>query len=228
MSEVRRSPKKPSIIVVCGCMLVLTGLLIGLSPQHYFSWLDKPLLLAFRTHEHLDVMLGPPWMAGAMRDITALGSSAVLTLVSISVIVFLLVSKMRRRAAIFAISVLSGLLMMSSLKLFFARVRPTDPPALEVETGFSFPSGHAMMSTLIYFSILLVCDEVLSDSQRAWLAVCCAFLAVAIGITRVALGVHYPSDVLAGWLVGSGLTLCWRDLLRTSLQRQDNTNRPWI
>ncbi len=204
------------IAVSGGIALIVIGLSIGIAPEQNFAWLDKPLLVACRDPIHHDILVGPQWIPGAVRDITALGSTIVLTVFALNLFGLLLTSKLYRSASIFAAASATGCLLMSIFKLFFSRIRPAELPALEVATGFSFPSGHAMMSTLIYLTFVFVIEEYLTRPQKIWLGLSCVLLAVAIGCTRVMLGVHYPSDVLAGWMVGGGLALCWAGVIRAA------------
>lgn len=211
-----RTPSAALIpILVGGIALVVIGILMGIAPEYYFAWLDKPLLMACRQQEHAGLLAGPSWLPGAARDVTSLGSGVILSFVAVSVTCFLLAGKLYRSAAIYALATSSGSLLMSLLKFWFSRVRPAEPPALEIETGFSFPSGHAMMSVVIYLCTVMVMEQRLARAQRVWIAVCCGLLLSAIGVSRVVLGVHYPSDVLAGWSIGTGLTMCWWWVLRS-------------
>lgn len=202
------------VMVIAGLSLVAIGLLVGLSPEQYFAWLDKPLLTCCRDAQHVERLIGPDWTLSAVRDVTALGSTIVLTIVTLCMIGLLLVSRLYRSAALFSVAATLGFVLMTLTKSSYGRVRPADLPQLDTVTGFSFPSGHAMMSTLIYLGIVVVLEEFLTREQKVFLALCCAFLAASVGVSRVMLGVHYPSDVLAGWLIGGGLSFCLAAAMR--------------
>jgi undecaprenyl-diphosphatase len=161
-----------------------------------------------------------------MRDITALGGTAVLTLLTVFVTLFLLLSGKRRSALLVAASVALGTLLSTVLKLAFDRPRPNlVPHGMEVYT-LSFPSSHAMMSALVYLTLgALFARTQASVRVRVYLIVSAILLTFLIGVSRVYLGVHWPTDVLAGWAVGS----CWALLswlLARWLQRKGPVEPP--
>jgi undecaprenyl-diphosphatase len=108
-------------------------------------------------------------------------------------------------------SVLSGLAVNSLLKYAFARPRPdVVPPTVEVFTA-SFPSGHAALSAITYLTLAAILGRTQpAVSVRIYFIVLAAFVTGLVGVSRVYLGVHYPTDVLAGWCVGAAWALgCW-------------------
>jgi undecaprenyl-diphosphatase len=153
---------------------------------------------------------GPAWLAISMRDITALGGYTVLTLVTLFCALYLLLIR-RRRLAMFTIGAAFGGMMVSSLlKLLFSRERPDLDLRLVVEQSYGFPSGHAMMSAVVYLSLAVILSTILpSVRERALLLLAAMLLTFMVGISRLYLGVHYPTDVLAGWSVGLAWASLW-------------------
>jgi undecaprenyl-diphosphatase len=184
------------------------------------EWIDRALLLALRSAADPSDLLGPPWLEEVGRDLTALGGLAVLSLLSLAVTVFLLLRRLRGAAALLAASVAGGMLASSVLKEFFERPRPDlVPHGAEVFTA-SFPSGHAMMSAVVYLTLGALLARVETGLRvKAFVLSVSVLLTVLVGISRVYLGVHWPTDVLAGWTVGAAwAVMCW--LIARVLQRK--------
>jgi undecaprenyl-diphosphatase len=140
-----------------------------------------------------------------------LGSVIVLAGSTAAIFGFLWLSKKRTTAIFLAASVLSGSLVGAGLKQIFERPRPDLVPHLAHVTSASFPSGHSMMSAVTYLTlgglVMAVAEGRLLKMYVLALAVT---LSVLIGVSRVLLGVHYPSDVLAGWTFGLAWSeACW-------------------
>ena len=165
--------------------------------------LDTEILLAFRQAGHPDVPLGPLWLQGAMRDITSLGSSAVLVLIVAAVIVYLLLIRKAGTALFILVAVAGGQALSSLLKAGVDRPRPDLVSHLATETSLSFPSGHAMVSAVTYLTLGSLAARFLPGRTTKIFVLCLAVLTtLLVGISRVYLGVHWPSDVLAGWCAG--------------------------
>jgi undecaprenyl-diphosphatase len=145
------------------------------------------------------------------RDITALGSFAVLSIVVFAVVIYLLMAHQRVAAFWILAAVGGGVILSSLLKLVYERPRPDlVTPAARVFTT-SFPSGHATVSTITYLTLGALLAS-LHDSLRfkIYFLSLAILLAVAVGVSRVYLGVHYPTDVLAGWCIGAAwAAFCW-------------------
>jgi undecaprenyl-diphosphatase len=172
---------------------------------------DEAILLALRNPADLSDPLGPPWFEEMMRDLTALGGTAVLTLVTVAVAGFLVLTGKRRAAATVGVAVVGGLLLSNALKWGFARPRPDLVPHGQAVYTQSFPSSHAMLSAVVYLTLgaLLARTQPQQRAKLYFIAVA-AVLTVLVGASRVYLGVHWPTDVLAGWTVGAGWALlCW-------------------
>ncbi|MBW8754188.1 MAG: phosphatase PAP2 family protein [Sphingomonadales bacterium] len=165
---------------------------------------DRWILLALRRPGDLATPVGPHWLRLAMSDITALGGFTVLTIITVCAACYLLAIRKIRTAAILAVSVASGMFLSSLLKDSFQRVRPDVVPHLvQVQTA-SFPSGHAMHSAVAYLTLgVLLADAEKSRGVRIYLMAVAIVLTLLIGVSRVYLGVHWPSDVIAGWCLGA-------------------------
>jgi undecaprenyl-diphosphatase len=180
---------------------------------------DEALLLAFRDPSNFSHPLGPAWLQIMFRDITSLGSYTVVTLITLAVIGYLLIDGKSGAAVLVVASVGGGAAVSSLLKLGIDRPRPDLVAHLvEVNTA-SFPSGHATLAAVTYLTLGTLLSRVESRwSTKVYILTVAVALTLLIGISRVYLGVHWPTDVLAGWCVGSAWAmLCWRIAL--ALQR---------
>ena len=172
---------------------------------------DETILLAFRNPADPSDPLGPRWVEEMMRDITALGSTVVLTFVSLGVAGFLHMTGKRGAALLVLASVLGGSLLSSGLKIGFERARPDLVPHGATVYTKSFPSGHSFLSAVVYLTLGALLARVQPKRRlKIYLLGLAALLTVAVGLSRVYLGVHWPTDVLAGWTVGATWALlCW-------------------
>ena len=181
---------------------------------------DQTILLALRDPTDPSNPIGPPWLQIIFRDLTSLGSPSVLTLVTIGAVGYLWLERNRGAALFVVISVAGGAALEILLKLGFARPRPELVSRLVDVNSFSFPSGHATMATITYLTLgVLLASVQKRRRMKLYLLAVATFLALLVGFTRVYLGVHWPTDVLAGWCVGAAWALgCW--LIATWLQHR--------
>ena len=171
--------------------------------------LDETILLAFRNPADPSDPIGPRWFEEMMRDITALGSTVVLTFVSLGVAGFLQMTGKRGAAVLVIAAVIGGSLLSSGLKFGFERARPDLVPHGTTVYTKSFPSGHSFLSAVVYLTLGALLARVQPKRRlKIYLLGLAALLTVAIGLSRVYLGVHWPTDVLAGWTVGATWALC--------------------
>lgn len=185
----------------------LTGEVIEGSTKGF----DEAILLALRQPSDLSTPIGPGWLTHAVKDITSLGGTTVLTLMTVLVTIYLLLDR-RRAIAIFVLaSVLGGWALSTVLKLSVARARPDIVPHLVEVNDLSFPSGHAMVSAVTYLTLAaLISGTRRYRSTRIFIVAVGILLTLMIGMSRVYLGVHYPTDVLGGWCAGATWALgCW-------------------
>jgi undecaprenyl-diphosphatase len=188
--------------------------------------LDRKILLSLRNPLDISDPLGPRWLEETMRDITGLGSMFTIAFVTLSVVLFLAMTE-RRRIAVFLVAAIGGGLVASTvLKLFYVRPRPDlVPHGMEVFTA-SFPSGHAMMSAIAYLTLAgLLARVERGRGVKILTLVIGVFVTLLVGISRIYLGVHWPSDVVAGWCVGAAwAALCW--FVALQLQRRGEVEAP--
>jgi len=174
------------------------------------AW-DAPLLQAFRRPDNPAIPIGPAYLQSAALDVTALGSPLVLTLFIAASVGFLYFEGQRRVAAITAVTVGSGAMLSFLLKRIFDRPRPDVVPHLQVVMSSSFPSGHTLGAAVVYLTLgVMFMKSFHSRTAKAFCLFWALFLTLIVGLSRIFLGVHYPSDVLAGWMAGAGWALaCW-------------------
>jgi undecaprenyl-diphosphatase len=172
---------------------------------------DEWVLRLFRHDTDLAVPVGPPWLAGAVTDLTALGGTAVLVMVILVTLGYLVLQRRYAATALVIAASSGGGFLSIALKQAFARTRPEIVPHLVVVRGASFPSGHSMAAAVIYLTLgALLARFAARRRVRIYVLAVSFGVTFLIGITRVYLGVHYPTDVLAGWAAGlAWALLCW-------------------
>jgi undecaprenyl-diphosphatase len=170
---------------------------------------DERVLLAMRKPDRSPI--GPPSFQDAVRDVTALGGVTVLTLVTLITGGYLLLVGKRHMAWFVYGSVASGTLVSGLLKNIFQRERPDLVAHAAYVSTTSFPSGHSMMSAVTFLTLGALLARSLSRKRlKAYFLLLAVFLTLLIGVSRVYLGVHWPTDVLAGWTAGAAWAVtCW-------------------
>lgn len=165
---------------------------------------DRWVMLALRHADDLAVPAGPGWLLPVMRELTNLGGPAGLTLITILVAGFLLATRKFATAALVLAATISGAILSNVLKDIFLRARPDIVPHLVFVDTASFPSGHAMNSAIAFLTLgALLTRTQKRRAARLYLVAIAILLTLLVGISRVYLGVHWPSDVVAGWIVGA-------------------------
>lgn len=199
-----------SLFVIAGCGWLFL-LLAGYVVERDTHAVDSRLLRALRTADDPAVLRGPAWMKESIRDLTALGGYPVLTLTTLGVVGFLALSGHGRDARFVLTAVFGGWLLAYGLKSLFDRPRPDVVPHLSFVVSSSFPSGHSLMSAVVYLTLgSLLTNLVSSVRLKIYFLAVAALLALLVGLSRIGMGVHYPSDVVAGWCLGLGWAeLCW-------------------
>ena len=175
------------------------------------SRFDRTVMLAMRVPGHPSDPLGSPVFEEAVRDVTGLGSFVVLTLVTVVALIALLNFGQRRQALVFLIAVAFAQACSEILKAFFDRPRPDLVPHGVLVYSQSFPSGHSLLSAVVFLTLAAI----VSSQQDRWRFKIFAFavaivLTGAIGLSRIYLGVHWPTDVLGGWTLGAAVALAAR------------------
>jgi undecaprenyl-diphosphatase len=181
---------------------------------------DEKILLSLRVPGDPALPIGPAWLSESARDITALGGGVVLMLATFGVAGFLALDRRYSAMAFVLGAVFSGWGLSVLLKAAFERPRPELVPHLMRVYFSSFPSGHSMMSAVVYGTLGSLLSSLVTQRRlKFYFLALAAILAAMVGASRVYLGVHYPTDVLAGWSAGlAWSTLCW--LLGRRLERQ--------
>jgi len=177
--------------------------------------LDRSLLLMLRTPGDPHHPIGSRGLQEAMRDITALGGTMFLTFLTLMAVVAFLLHRKRLHALVLSGAVLLSVIGSDVLKEIYGRPRPDLTPHGSYVYSASFPSGHSMHAAVAYLTLAMLISTL--ETRRATKALAygvAIFLLVAVGISRVYLGVHWPSDVLGGWCLGAAVALgAWMVLL---------------
>jgi undecaprenyl-diphosphatase len=175
------------------------------------SGFDTAILLLFRNPADPSDPLGPLWFEEMVRDLTALGSVAVLTLTTGAVVMFLALARRLDAALVVVGCIGGGWLITAALKYGFERPRPALVPHGSATFSSSFPSSHAAMSAVVYLVLGALLARVQPEPRlKAYFMAWAVMLTLMIGLSRVYLAVHWPSDVLAGWTAGAAWALaCW-------------------
>lgn len=161
-----------------------------------------------------------PLLAELMRDLTGLGSVIVLTLITVVTVVYLALFGSKRMAALVAASMISGTALVSVFKGLFGRARP-DPAFAELAaSGLSFPSGHASMSAIAFLTMgALIAATHQRTRERFYILLVAGLITLLVGISRIALGVHWTTDVIGGWAFGSAWAVVWLQVARLLIKR---------
>lgn len=193
--------------------------------------IDERIVRSLRREEDPAMPRGPWWLAETARDVTSLGGAPVLSLITLTVCGFLLVAR-RYRTSLFVLSAtVTGWLLNGVLKNLFHRPRPSVVPHLTETMSTSFPSGHAMLSAITYLTLgALLAQFAQQRRVKVYILSVALLLSVLVGCTRVYLGVHYPTDVLGGWVAGLAwsllVTVAARSMRRRSPALREEAHRP--
>ena len=193
-------------------LLVLVGVVLGAGAflglgsevrEGETQAFDVGALRSLRRPEDLTTPIGPAWLSEAARDVTALGGVSVLTGASLAVAGFLLLRRNLRAVVFLGVSLLGGTCLSILLKGFYHRARPSAVPHLTGFDSASFPSGHSLLSAVTYLTLGVVLARLAGDrASRIYFLTVALALTFVVGASRVYLGFHYPTDVLAGWAAG--------------------------
>ena len=208
LAWVRRSGRLEVAILLAilgaGTALWTFGALAGEVLEGDTAKFDERLLLAVRRPGDLAVPIGPAWTLQVARDLTALGGPVGLGVVTAVVAGYLALERRFGLLSFVLASTLSGTVLGLFLKEIFHRPRPQVVPHLTDISTASFPSGHSMLSSVAYLTMAaLLARAAARLHTKIYFFVVAVVLIGLIGCSRVYLGVHYPTDVLAGWCVGS-------------------------
>jgi undecaprenyl-diphosphatase len=226
----RRLPVvEASVLAVIGLLGALLWLFISIAGEvregETADW-DRRLLLALRSAADPAVPWGPPWVQEMARDFTALGGVAMLSLMTFAAVGYLLLARKHYAAVAVFVAVAGGLVLSTLLKLGFDRPRPDLVPHRSLVYTTSFPSGHSMMAAVTYLTLGALLARVEGSIRiKIYLLSVAVVLTVLVGVSRVCLGVHWPTDVAAGWTVGAAWALLCSLVMRR-LQRRGKVEPP--
>jgi undecaprenyl-diphosphatase len=205
---------EPTALLLLLLLVVMTWGFLEIADEvgeRQIRWIDETILLSMRNPDDVSDPLGPVWVEEMCRDITSLGGIPLLAAMSLAVTIYLLLMGRRRTAALVLAAVIGGLVISFLLKIGYDRPRPDLVPHGSEVHSASFPSGHSMMAAATYLTLSALLAAI--HSRRTVkiyflaLAVC---ITLAVGVSRVYLGVHWPTDVLAGWAAGiTWAIICW-------------------
>jgi undecaprenyl-diphosphatase len=198
----------------------------GLMTSGRTEGFDGAILRAFRRADDARVPIGPRWCELAALELTALGSGTVLTTITLAVAGYLVIERRFAMTALMLLATVGGMVLSLVLKEIFVRPRPTVVPPLALVHSTSFPSGHSMSAAVVYLTLgALLARTTPRWRLRLYYLGTALFLSFAIGLTRVYLGVHYPTDVIAGWVAGVLWALVC-ELIAQLLQRRGVVTPP--
>jgi undecaprenyl-diphosphatase len=186
---------------------------------------DEWALRALRQPDDPATLRGPKWLHEVGRDMTALGGVAILFMITLAVIGFLWMQKKYHAMWVVVAATTGGLIISTLLKNIFARPRPQLVEHLSHVYTHSFPSGHSMLSAVVYLTLgALLARFIEGRWSKFYFLGIAMLLTFLVGVSRVYMGVHYPTDVLAGWTAGlAWAVLCW--LVARYLQRRGAVER---
>jgi len=206
--------RHPPWLMIGAGALAAGILLLGLVGDAFEDGLqlgfDRTILLWMRHGTMHGTPIGPAWLKLAMIDITAIGGATVLPVIITITVGFLAVRRLWLTMWLVLGGTISGSIAVTIVKALFARARPELTDHLVQVSSASFPSGHAANSAIVYLTIAtLIVQIVEGRAARLYILLTAALLVTIIGVSRVYLGVHWPSDVLAGWSFGTLWALAW-------------------
>jgi undecaprenyl-diphosphatase len=222
---IKRARVMPFVLAIAG-LLFAFGFIAQEVVKGKTLAFDREVMLALRSSADPRVPIGPTWLPEAARDLTSLGSIIVLVIITLAVVGYLFLAGRSAVAWLTLIAVFGGIVLSDLLKFAFERARPDVVNPLARVFTSSFPSGHATLSAITYLTIgaILARSQPLSTISVYFLSLA-AFLTMLIGVSRIYLGVHYPTDVLAGWCIGAAWAMgCWA--IMTHLQSVGQVESP--
>lgn len=199
-----------SVGALFGGILVFVGIsdlvLEGEFHETEIRWMKD-----LRSPEDLARPIGPTWLEDVSREITVLGGGVVLALITLVVVGYLLIERWYASTVLLLVAVGGGMLLTNVLKGYFERDRPTAVPHLADSLFASYPSGHSMMSSVVYLTLAVLLARAMERRRvKVYCVAVALLLSLMVGASRVYLGVHYPTDVVGGWAAGTAWALlCW-------------------
>jgi undecaprenyl-diphosphatase len=226
----RRPRDRQELSILLGAIVILAliwifATLAGEVMEGDTRQFDEWVLGALRQQADPGQLRGPRWLASGAQDLTALGSPTVLGLTVLAVTGYLCLHGLYRHGMFIFVASVGGWVLNGLLKAVFARSRPDIVPHLREVMSSSFPSGHALTSAAVYLTLGALLMRIAEGRLAKYYCIAIAMLLTfLVGSSRVFLGVHYPTDVVAGWLIGmSWALLCW--VVERTLERRAGLKR---
>ena len=226
----RRPRDRQELSILVGAIVILAliwifATLAGEVMEGDTRQFDEWVLGALRQRADPGQLRGPTWLASGAQDLTALGSPTVLGLTVLAVTGYLFLHGLYRNGMFIFVASVGGWVLNWLLKAVFARSRPDIVPHLREVVSSSFPSGHALTSAAVYLTLGALLMRIAEGRLAKYYCIAIAMLLTfLVGSSRVFLGVHYPTDVVAGWLIGmSWALLCW--VVERTLERRAGLKR---
>jgi undecaprenyl-diphosphatase len=221
-SRRRRIHPAAVLLLVALAALVAVGVSAGVAEgvTDEVRAFDDAVLRSLREAGDPSRPIGPTWLVEVARDLTALGSRSVILLMVLAVLGYLGLQRRWGQLWLLAIAAAGGGAVSTVLKALVGRPRPPLASLVAVTGSSSFPSGHAMLAAAVYLTLgVLLAGIARPRRVKVYVLAVASLLVVLVGLSRIYLGVHYPTDVLAGWVGGLAWALvCW--LVARALQRR--------
>ena len=209
-----------ALLALCAAAILLFASIAEEVTEGETHRIDEALLLALRAPGDPSDPLGPAWVEELARDVTALGGVGILTFLTLASGGLLLLQRKRGTALYLWAAVGTGTLLSRTAKSFFDRPRPDLVPHGSYVYTASFPSGHSLMAAVVYLTLAVLVARTFPERRiRVYIVALAVAVTLAVGVSRVYLGVHWPTDVLAGWAAGGAWALGCAALARV-LSRQ--------
>lgn len=198
-----------ALLVAAGALLGFLGVTDEVTDGHT-KMFDEGLILLLRRPGDITQPIGPNWLKLSVIDFTSFGSITVLSIIVIAVVGLFLALRRWREGLLLIGASASGLLLVNVFKVGVGRERPPLAMHVVAVSNASFPSGHAALSAVVYLTLATLTAHFVQRRRVAIYALVVGIaLTALVGLSRVYLGVHWPTDVIAGWAMGAAWAMVW-------------------
>lgn len=213
-----------ALVIIGGLLAAFAGLASNVLRAETDT-IDRTILMALRSDDGTNP-IGPAWLERGIVNLSALGSTSVTLVIIVLATLFLLLDRRPRQAMLVIATTASAGLILLLLKTAIGRERPSFVTHIDIAGGLSFPSGHTLIAAVLYPTLgMLVASNLRARHLKIFVFVVAALLALVVGLTRVYIGVHYPTDVLGGWCLGVAVSI-GAGLAIQKLKKQGLVERP--